>query len=697
MSMTRKTGMAFALLLAGCASDTRDPFLWLEDVSGSKALAWVEARNAETRGAYADAPGFRNLQERIRGLLDARDRIPGIRKAGDRFYNFWRDRAHPRGLWRRTTLEAYRKPEPAWETVLDLDALAREEKENWVWGGATFLEPDGRRCLLSFSRGGGDAEVTREYDVEAKAFVTDGFILPEAKGGLAWRDLDSVYAATDFGPGTLTASGYPRVVKLWKRGTPLAEAEVVLEGLPGDMSVSAHRNLQPGFERDWLVRRTSFWTAEHTLLRDGQRIRLGIPDDALPTDYRDRLFVELRSPWEAGGRRFPAGALLAIGFEEFLAGGRAFEVLYEPGERRSLAAFFPTPGHVLVNELDRVRNRLWILTRKDGGWERRPFEGAPEFCTIGAQPVDADRSEDCFLNVEGFLTPPSLLLASLDGGTPELLQREPARFRAEGLEVSQHEAVSRDGTRIPYFLISPRNLPLDGSRPALLTGYGGFEVPLMPHYDEIGGAAWLERGGTLAVANIRGGGEFGPAWHQAALKANRPRAYEDFAAVAEDLVRRGVTSAARLGIKGGSNGGLLVGNMVTGYPDRFGAAVCQVPLLDMRRYHTLLAGASWMAEYGNPDLPAEWAFIRTFSPYHNLEAGRRYPPVLFMTSTRDDRVHPGHARKMAARMLAMGQDVRYYENTEGGHRAAANHDQSAFMQALAYTFLGRTLGLEPGG
>jgi prolyl oligopeptidase len=430
------------------------------------------------------------------------------------------------------------------------------------------------------------------------------------------------------------------------------------------------------------------------LRRDGRLVKIDKPDSANANVHRELLLLELRDDWTVGGRTYPAGALLAADFEGFLKGERTFDVLFEPTARKSLAGYSPTRNHVLLNELDNVRNRVYVLTRHDGTWTREPLPGMPEFGTVSANEVDSDESDDYFMTVTDYLTPTSLSLGTVGKGAPEKLKQLPAFFDTQGLAVSQHEAVSKDGTRIPYFQVTRKDVALDGKNPTLLYGYGGFEIPMVPGYSAGVGAAWLEKGGVYAVANIRGGGEFGPKWHQAALKASRHKAYEDFIAVAEDLVFRKVTSTPHLGIQGGSNGGLLMGNMLTMRPDLFGAVVCQVPLLDMRRYHTLLAGASWMGEYGNPDDPKEWEFIRTFSPYHNLKDGVKYPPTLFMTSTRDDRVHPGHARKMTALMMDAKQDVLYYENIEGGHGGAADNKQSAHMNALAYTFLWQRLSRE---
>ncbi len=694
----------FSLLLAVTASPStaadaakapapEDRYLWLEDVTGEKALDWARARNAESAKVLETA-GFAALEKRILDIFDSDARIPYVTKLGPWYYNFWRDAKNPRGLWRRTTLAEYRKDQPAWETVIDLDALSAEEKENWVWHGADCLRPEYRRCLVSLSRGGADADVIREFDLEAKAFVKDGFFVPESKNGASWIDIDHLYVGTDFGPGSMTTSGYPRIARVWKRGTPLSAAETIYEAKADDMSAYAMRDHTKGFERDFVLRMITFYTNEMFLRRDGKLLKIEKPDSANASVHRDLLFLELRDDWTVGGKTYPAGALLATDFEGFLKGERRFDVLFEPTDRKSLAGFSPTLGHVLVNELDNVKNRLYVLTRKNGTWTREPLPGLPELGTVSASAVDDEESDDYFLTVTDYLTPTSLSLGTVGRGPAEKLKQLPAFFDASGLVTTQHEATSKDGTRIPYFQVSRKDLVLDGKNPTLLYGYGGFEIPMVPGYSGGVGSAWLEKGGVYVVANIRGGGEFGPRWHQAALKANRNKAYEDFIAVAEDLVRRKVTSTPHLGIQGGSNGGLLMGNMITMRPDLWGAVVCQVPLLDMRRYNQLLAGASWMGEYGNPDDPKEWAFLQAYSPYHNVEDGVKYPPTLYMTSTRDDRVHPGHARKMMALMAEKGQDALYYENIEGGHGGAANNKQAAHMNALAYTFLWQKLSRE---
>ncbi len=666
-----------------------DAYLWLEDVTGEKSLDWVRAANAATAKELEGSPAYKTLEGDLLAILDSKAKIPYISKAGAHYYNFWRDAAHPRGLWRRTTLASYRKAEPEWETVLDIDALGKAENQGWVFHGAQFLRPGFRRCLVSLSPGGSDAAVVREFDVETRTFVEGGFSLPLAKSQVSWIDQDTLFVGTDFGKGSMTSSGYPRVAKVWKRGTPLAQAKVVFEGLETDMEASAYHDSTPGFERDFLYRKPSFFTSETFLLaKDGSRRKVEVPLDAEPSFHREWLTVKLRSAWTVAGKTYPAGSLLAAKADDFLAGKRDFAVLFQPTATTSLEDFTWTRNLLVLNVMDDVKNRLSVLT--PGTWKAEPLKGAPAMGTTSVSAVDEDATDDFFMVTRDFLTPDSFYMGTL-GREPELLKALPAFFDASGLQVTQHFTTSKDGTRIPYFQVARKGLKVDGTNPTLLDGYGGFEVSSVPYYSGAVGRAWLSRGGVLALANIRGGGEYGPRWHQAALKANRPRAYEDFAAVARDLAARKVTSPRHLGIMGGSNGGLLVGNMLVMYPELMGAVVCQVPLLDMKRYSHLLAGASWIEEYGDPDKPEEWAYLKTFSPYQNVKAGQKYPATFFMTTTRDDRVHPAHARKMFAKMKDMGYNVRYFENIEGGHGAGADNRQTAHFWALAYTFLDKTL------
>lgn len=684
-----------------------DPYQWLEDVLGDEALTWVRERNAETSAELAESDRFTALRGEIREVLDADDRIPYPVRRGEHLYNFWRDAAHPRGLWRRTTLASYRTAEPAWEIVLDVDALGAAEDENWVWHGAQVLRPGYRRALVSLSRGGADASVIREFDLVDKAFVADGFTLPEAKSSVGWIDLDRIYVGTDLGEGTLTASGYPRLVKEWRRGTPLSEAVTVFEGKHEDVSVNAYHDPTEGHEHDIIHRSIDFYRDETYLRTPSGLVRLDVPDDAHSSIHRTWLLVTTRSQWSVDGNVYPSGALLALDLSAFLTGRRDFDVLFAPDEHTSLEYHTWTRHHLIIGTLRDVRTELTVRTPGPDGWTSTVLTGLPDTGAVYISDTNPDDDDEYLLTASGYLQPATLYRAELtpaSGGQPEILKQAPAFFPTDGQSVHQYFAVSDDGTRVPYTVVGPSHthtptgdVPSDepgnaaAGGPTLLYGYGGFEVSLTPGYSGTIGRTWLARGGTYVVANIRGGGEYGPDWHQAALRENRLRAYEDFAAVARDLVARGITTPRQLGIEGGSNGGLLMGVMLTRYPELFGAVVCSVPLLDMRRYHLLLAGASWVAEYGDPDDPDDWAFISEYSPYQNARPEHRYPATLFTTSTRDDRVHPGHARKMVARLREHGQNVRYYENIEGGHGGAADNEQLAHVSALTYEFLWRTL------
>lgn len=714
------------------AATPDDPHLWLEDVLGENALAWVRERNARTLGELAEADAFTNLESALLTILDDDQRIPAVVQRGDHLYNFWRDKAHPRGLWRRTTLDEFRQAAPTWEVLLDLDALGESEGENWVWAGSVVLRPAYEKALIKLSRGGADAFVVREFDLTTRQFLTNGFQIPESKGSVSWIDDQHVFVASDFGPGSMTDSGYPRTARLWKRGTPLSEAPQVFEGQPEDMSVSAFHDDSPGYERNFVRRAPSFYADEIFAREDDGTLRkIDVPDSASKGIFRGLLALELRAPWEHGDRTYAAGSLLLADLESFLtpsdggkvpAAQRPVAVAFEPDDRQALASATFTKNALALTILADVKNRVEVVDLRgcDQGSvadriamirERcaapRLLSAGPDIGTVSLAAVDADLSDEVFVTTTGFLEPTKLALGSL--ATPEApaepLKQLPGFFDTTGLTVQQHFAVSDDGTRVPYFLIGPAERLQHASAehpapgPTVLYGYGGFEISLVPRYDPLVGKAWLEKGGVYAIANIRGGGEYGPRWHQAALKANRHRAYEDCAAVARDLVTRGITTPNQLAVKGGSNGGLLVGNMLTAYPDLFAAIVCQVPLLDMQRYSQLLAGASWMQEYGDPEKPDEWAFLKTFSPYHNVLAkaprGDSYPITLLLTSTRDDRVHPGHARKMMARLESFGHPALYYENIEGGHGGAATNEQQAFMQSLAWTFLASELELAP--
>ncbi|WP_300342807.1 prolyl oligopeptidase family serine peptidase [Nesterenkonia sp.] len=705
-----------------------DPFLWLEDVDGDDAAAWVAARNARAEEALIDDQ-FGPLKDSLQAILDASDRIPGVTKRGEHLYNFWTDAEHPQGIWRRTTLASYRSENPQWEVLLDLDALSAAEGTTWVWHGATLLRPeqtDGEipgwsRALIDLSPGGSDADVTREFDLLRGEFIPPedgGFYRPEGKGGLSWIDANTVYAATDQ-PGRgaqdpVTTSGYPRIVRQWRRGTDLAEAEPILSAASDDMAAGAVYDSTPGYERHIGQRLLGFYDAETYLIdyqgKSPTLRRIEVPTDVRVGFHRDLIFFAPRTEASIAGTTLPGGSLYVAEAESFLDGRGGLTPLFVPTESTSLQGITATRSFFALTVMEDVVEHIQAHWRDPGTGEwrcARVLQEVTGSLSLGA--YDARASDQVWITADDFLTPTSLYLGSLGelaaGGaeTIELVKRAPERFDAEGLAAVQRFTTSDDGTEVPYFLIGPAEavqhaaeaVPSEtiagtAPRPTVLYGYGGFEISQTPHYLGLVGKAWLESGGIFAVANIRGGGEYGPRWHQAARKQNRHRAYEDFAAVARDLVASGVTTTDQLACRGGSNGGLLTGNMLTQYPELFGAVVIQVPLLDMKRYAQLLAGASWRAEYGDPETE-DWEYLQTFSPYHLLRRGAEYPPVLLTTSTKDDRVHPGHARKMTAALEELGAEVTYWENTEGGHGGAANPEQQAVMNALIHRWLAKTL------
>jgi len=649
----------------------------------------VKKQDRITEKELTADPDYQPMRKRLLSILDSDDRIPVPRVMGDVWYNFWQDADHVQGVWRRTTRESYATESPNWEVVLDLDALSKVERKTWVWHGAQCLPPEYRRCMVSLSDGGSDADVKREFDTVDKAFVDGGFVVPQAKSDVAWIDEDTLFVGTDWGEGTLTESGYPMQTRRWTRGTPLADAKILAEGEPSDVAVNAWADLTPGYHREFVVKAHTFFTSETWLVDGDDLVHVDVPIDAEPAVWKDWLLVSLRTDWTIGEQTWPAGSLIAARLDGFLAGDQAFQALFTPTPRSSLAGYSVTKSRIVLSILDNVRSVTRVLTPEGDTFTPSDVAGLPELGDVSVWDVDGYVSDEIFVYATDFLTPSTLSIGDSAPGAPAptKLKELPAMFDATGLQIQQFEATSQDGTKIPYFQVSREDLVLDGTNPTLVDGYGGFEISELPYYSGGLGASWLEKGGVFVLANIRGGGEFGPAWHQAALKENRPRAYEDFAAVTQDLIDRKVSSPEHIGAMGGSNGGLLVGNMAIGWPQLYKAILCQVPLLDMKRYTHLLAGASWSGEYGDPDDPEQWAYIQKFSPYQLVRADGHYPRILFTTSTRDDRVHPGHARKMVAKMEAMGHDVLYWENTQGGHGGAVNNQQRAKMWALSYTFL----------
>ena len=678
-------------------TDATDPYLWLEEVDGARAMAWVEEHNTRSLGVLQGDPRYEGLHEQALALVQARDRIPSPGFTHDgHIDNFWQDATHVRGIWRRTTIASYRTDAPEWETILDLDALSTAEGKNWVYKGSSCLPPQERLCLISLSDGGKDAVVVREFDSESRTFVDGGFELPESKGSATWVDADTLLIARDFGPGTMTSSGYPMIVKRLKRGQTIDQAETLFTGQPSDVSVGAGtlRDADGVIQAVIINRGVSFYESEtHLLNADGTTTRLQLPAksdiDAL---VQGQLVVTIKEDWTApSGQAFRTGDVIAWNLDAWLADQAApAQLIIRPGARESVESVTATRNKLVVALYENVRGAAYVYTPNPSGeWSRTRLD-LPANSTVGLGSA-SEQDDRIFVSVAGYLSPSTLSL--VDAATGEMAQVKsiPAKFDASGMTVGQFEARSADGTMIPYFVVHKTDMPLDGSNPTLLYGYGGFQVSQLPGYSPTVGKLWLERGGVYVVANVRGGGEFGPNWHEAALQQNRQRAHEDFQAVALDLEARNITSQPRLGIMGGSQGGLFMGAMLTQRPDLINAAVIQVPLFDMFRFHRLLAGASWRAEYGDPDIPEQRAWIGEYSPYQNLRAGQPYPEVFIHTSTKDDRVHPGHARKAAARLEELGYPVLFYENTDGGHAAGANLRETARRIALEYTYLSRRL------
>lgn len=698
---TLRTALTSALLI-GCAhqapngdTDTspvaeEDPYLWLEDVEGDKALDWVRGENQRTAERLEAHPDFKSFLTDARAALDAPSRIPHVTARAGKLYNFWRDAEHVRGIYRRTTLDELKKPAPKWETVLDIDALSEAEGKKWVLKGMSCLPPKYQRCLVRLSPGGGDAYEVREFDSTTLQFVKDGFTLPAAKHNVEWIDENSLYVATDYGDGSLTDSGYPRIVKIWKRGTPLSEATTLFEGAKENVGSRAKRYRTDDGNIDVLREWLSYWESNYFLVNGTKLTKLDLPvRSQIVGAFRGQLLVALKDDF----RDVPSGSLITVRPKE---GGFDIGVVAKPTDSEIVVTARDTKQGVVVEILDDVRGRLYRYAPDGDGWKRTPVE-FPDNGSVHVESVDDDTG-DLFVAYESFTTSPTLYHVPAATLTAAVVRKQDPAFDESKFAVKQHWATSKDGTKVPYFVVMSKDTKLDGTNPTHIFSYGGFRVPLTPSYsgsyEALFGAygkLWLERGGVFVSASIRGGGEFGPKWHEAALLENRPRAFEDFEAVAEDLVKKKITSPKHIGIEGRSNGGLLVTATMIRRPDLYGAVICGVPLADMKRYHKLLAGASWMGEYGNPDKPEDWAFISKYSPYQNLEAGKSYPKVLFYTSTKDDRVHPGHARKMAARMKELGYETGYYENIEGGHGGSSTNDQLAYRLALAYAHLWSTL------
>ena len=674
-----------------------DPYIWLEEIQGERALAQAEEWTRRTETDLSRMAGFQQWRDRALAILNDERQITLPDAVMGRFVtNLWRDAENPRGLWRISPLDAYLAGRPQWRVLIDVDALGRSEGKSWVWHGADCLAPDYRRCLVQLSPGGGDADIVREFDIESGSFVEGGFILPEAKSSVTWLDRDRLVVATDYGPDSLTTSGYPRIAKIWRRGTPLAQAETILEGETADIGLNALAFTDGGSRWTMISRGLTFWTNEYSLVTDGGLRAVPLPRDATVEDViGGRVIAKLNSNLEVGGRTFPSGSLISLSLADVAAGRSAEpELVMAPTERQAIEEVSASGDVLWVKALEDVSGRLFALRRGgDGRWTSRPVD-LPANSTLRLL-NSGGPSDLAFVNVHGMLMPDTLHAVFPDGSVRRV-QSLPAQFDASRFTVDQRFATSRDGTRIPYFIVRPSGV--EGPVPTLIHAYGGFRNAQTPTYlteqpyrSGPLGLFWVESGNAYVLANIRGGGEYGPAWHEAALRENRQRSFDDLHAVAEDLIRAGLSEPKKIGISGRSNGGVLVGAAANQRPDLYGAVISGSPLTDMKRYSKLLAGASWMDEYGNPDVPSDWAFMSRYSPYQNLRADPNYPATFYYLSTLDDRVHPGHARKMAARHAELGHEFYYREYREGGHSVGADRTEDATRAALLQAFLLREL------
>lgn len=675
-------------------SGVEDPFIWLEDARSDRALDWVRKENARTEAQLMSDPRFDTLKAEALAILDSDDRIPYVSFGpGGMMYNFWQDKTNPKGVLRRTTMASYRTDQPRWETVLDVDALAAAEGREWVYNGMTCFN-DTRYCMVALSDGGKDATVLREFDRQAGRFVEGGLTLPESQGGVSWIDENTLMVTRDFGEGSLTESQYPFITKVWKRGADLADAEEFFRGQASDVSAGAYplRDSDDVIHAMVAYRGISFHEREYAVWKDSEWVGLDLPKKAGLFGIVDgQILFSTDEDWTVGGQTFPADALVAADLEEWKKDPTGAEktLVWAPGERQTKQGAAITSDSLYVGLLDNVRGAALKFDHRDGQWVGGPVS-LPQNATISIASAD-DESDTVMFNVNDFLSPSQLYLYDGQSAHLDVIKSAPAHFDATGMEVEQHQATSADGTKIPYFIVKPAGMALDSSTPTLLSGYGGFQVPRLPSYLGATGKLWLSRGGAYVLANLRGGGEFGPMWHQTAIRENKQRTWDDFIAVAQDLVNRGLTSPTHLGIQGGSQGGLLVGTAFTQRPDLFDAAIVQIPLFDMLRYHEIGRGASWIGEYGDPRIPEQRAWIEGYSPYQKLDEDKDFPKPFYITSTADDRTHPAHGRKAAARMAANGDEYLYYEDTVGGHSGGVDNQQRAKLLALQHVYLMKQL------
>lgn len=676
---------------------TDSDHLYLEEVLGEKALSEVQGWNKRTLDRLMADSRFEKMQADALEILNSKDKIPYVSHRGGEVHNFWQDETHVRGIWRKSTLDKYLSTQIEWETVLDFDKLSAEEGKNWVYKGNACLGPTFERCIINLSDGGKDAVVRREFNTKTKTWVEDGFITQESKGTMSWLDEDHVVLGVDFGENTMTDSGYPMIAKLWKRGTPLSQAIEIGRGEQADVGYWASTlELDDGSRVILNTRSKTFFTSSYDWvpMKDGelqQTITMPIPEKvSIQGMFKDQVLIQLNEDW----RGYKIGDLVSFDIHDFMKDGiiETVALVFSPDEKSSLNNVGGTKHKLLVSISSDVVGAAYAYDFEDGQWRSNKLD----FPVNGSVNIGATNSKEdiAFVSTESFLTPDTLWAYNTATGEKIKAKSLPAWFDASTMMSQQFFATSPDGTQVPYFVVHDKNIEMDGTNPTLLYGYGGFEISLNPSYSATRGKLWLENGGVYVVANIRGGGEYGPKWHQAGLKTNRQRIYDDFIAVAQNLIDKGITSPKHLGVEGGSNGGLLTGVMFTQRPDLFNAAIIAVPLLDMMRYHKMLAGASWVGEYGNPDDAVEGAFLRNISPYHNIDPSAQYPEVFLVTSTKDDRVHPAHARKVAKRMEDQGHDFLYYENIDGGHSAAANLKETAKRLSLQVTYLMQKLADE---
>ncbi|WP_235523526.1 prolyl oligopeptidase family serine peptidase [Sphingobium sp. Leaf26] len=670
-----------------------DPFIWLEDWTGPRAMQWVEAENKATVAAFQNDPRYAGYYRDALAIASAKDRIAMPMLIHDRVYNFWRDADHPQGIWRYTSQADYATDAPHWTTVLDLDALSKADGRKWVWKGATILDPEECYALLNLSDGGEDAVTLREFDLVTGTFAMGGFDIPTSKQNEAWLDKDRLLLARDWGEGSMTRSGYPFVVKILKRGQPLSAAQEIYRGAPTDQVGTFPMLLSDGSgnRAAFLYRGVTFFGNETYLVTDGGVKRLLLPAKSqLQGMVQGQVLIQTSEVWESGGVTVPAGSLAAVPLKALESGATlAPQILFAPNARQSIDGVTATKSRVILAINDNVRGRVLVLAPEKDKWTTIPV-ALPDNATITIASA-TDRSDAAYLAVAGFLAPTTLWAIDAANPAPRQVKAMPARFDASGLVVDQHEAISTDGTKIPYFIVHRKDMKRDGSTPAIMTAYGGFEVPMTPSYAAITGKLWLERGNSFVLANIRGGGEFGPAWHEAGLKTKRQIIYDDFAAVAQDIFARKLSSPRRFGIYGGSNGGLLMGVEFNQHPDLWNGVVIQVPLLDMLRYEQIAAGASWVDEYGSVSVPEEKAFLAGISPYANIRKGVEYPTPYIWTTTKDDRVGPQHARKFAARLKDYGLPYHFYEDMAGGHSGDADIAQGARLQAMQMIYFSQRL------